>query len=225
MMRSTRLLPSLLLPALVLLAACGTEKPGSGPAAGHPGGSAGPAASASPAGRGELDARARALGMAPELVYVTEAPGYALARQSVGVLGDDGFSATYVARATGAQLRLSVERGSIDAGTCPERPVGDLTGEPAVCARDGGLWYRTGAGWHEYALPGDGHVVRVSGEADAVPREVLRAAARAAHRPDAAETAALLPPADPAATEPPVERGDLPSFGDGAPRNDVGAGG
>ncbi|CQR61027.1 hypothetical protein [Streptomyces leeuwenhoekii] len=225
MMRSPRLLPSLLLPALVLLAACGTERPGSGPAAGQPGGSAGPAASASPAGRGELDARARALGVAPELVYVTEASGYALARQSVGVLGDDGFSAIYVARATGAQLRLSAERGSIDAGTCPERPVGDLAGEPAVCARDGGLWYRTGAGWHEYALPEDGHVVRVSGEADAVPREVLRAAARAVHRPDAAETAALLPPADPAATAPPVERGDLPSVGDGAPRNDVRAGG
>ncbi|NEY32521.1 hypothetical protein GTU99_10010 [Streptomyces sp. PRKS01-65] len=232
MRRPTRLLPSVLLPVLLLLAACGTEKAGSGPAAGHPGGTAGhpggtagPAASAAPAGRGELDARARALGVAPELVYVTEASGYTLAQQSVGVLGDDGFSATYVAPGTGTQLRLAVERGSIDAGNCPERPVGDLTGEPAACVRDGGLWYRTGAGWHEYAVPGDGHVVRVSGEADAVPRGVLRAAARAAHRPGAAEAATLLPPAAPAATEPPVERGDLPPFGDGAPRNDVGAGG
>ncbi|MEV5886091.1 hypothetical protein AB0L74_25820 [Streptomyces sp. NPDC052020] len=244
MRRPTRLSPSLLVPAaLVLLAACGTEKPGAGPAAGSPDGSAGsagsarvtgpaastaatgPAASTAATGRGGLDARARALGVAPELVHVTEAPGYALARQSVGVLGDDGFSATYVARETGARLRLSVERGSIDARTCPERPVGDLPGERTECVRDGGLWYRTGAGRHEYARPGDGHVVRVSGEADAVPRDVLRAAARAAHRPGAAEAAALLPPVSPAATAPPVERGDLPPFGDGAPRNDVGAGG
>ncbi|MGW0818427.1 hypothetical protein ACWD00_35400 [Streptomyces viridiviolaceus] len=212
MTRAARVLP-LLLPALLVLAGCGTEKAASDPAAG-----------ASAADHGELDARARALGVAPELVHVTEAPGFTLAQQSVGVLGDDGFSATYVSRKTGAQLRLSVDRGSITADTCPAQPVGDMAGERTACVRDGDAWYRTGAGRHEYALPEDGYVVRVSGETDAVPRDVLHAAAGAVHRPDAAEAAALLPSVAPERTAP-VERGDLPPVGDGAPDNDAGAGG
>ncbi|MFE0416557.1 hypothetical protein [Streptomyces tendae] len=55
-------------------------------------------------------------------------------------------------------------------------------------------------------------------------RDVLRAAALAAHRPDAAETDALLPSVEPAPATP-VERGDLPPFGDGAPDNHVDVGG
>lgn len=235
-----RLLTLSLLPAL-LLTACGTEKAGPAPAdastvgAGRapepavPEPPAGPpdtaSARADAAGHGELEARAQALGVAPELVHVTGAPGFTLARQSVGVIGDDGFSATYVSRTSGAQLRLSVERGSFDADTCPERPVGDLPGERTTCAREGALWYRVGAGRHEYAVPGSGYVVRVSGETDAVPREVLRAAARSVHRPGAAEVTALLPPVDPAATASPVERGDLPPVGDGAPLDGVRQGG
>jgi hypothetical protein len=164
------------------------------------------------------------MGVAPELVYVTEAPGFTLAQQSVGVLGDDGFSATWVDGETNALLRLAVDRGTITADTCPEQPVGDLSGEHTTCERDGSAWYRTGAGRHEYALPEEGHVVRVSAETDAVPRDVLRAAALAAHRPDAAETDALLPPVEPAPATP-VERGDLPPFGDGAPDNHVDVGG
>ncbi|WP_437048480.1 hypothetical protein [Streptomyces sp. enrichment culture] len=231
MTRLTRLLPLSLLPALVLLTACGTQEAGPEAAGTPSAGAAGTAGSADranptdPAGHGGLDARARALGVAPELVHVTEAAGYTLARQSVGVLGDDGFSATYVAHGSGARFRLSVERGSIDADTCPRQPVGDTSGERTRCMREGGLWYRTGAGGHEYARPGDGYVVRVWGEADAVPRDVLRAAARAVRRPGAAEAATLLPAPRLAGTEPPVERGDLPSFGDGAPLNDVEAGG
>lgn len=218
MIRPTRVLPALLLLAPLLLTACGSEKADADPAAG-------PSASATEAAdRGELDARAQALGVAPELVYVTEAPGFALAQQSVGVLGDDGFSATWVSRETGAHLRLSVDRGSITDATCPEQPVGDMSGERTTCERDGDVWYRTGAGRHEYAVPEEGHVVRVSGEAEAVPRDVLREAALAAHRPDASEAAALLPSAEPAPGAP-VERGDLPSFGDGAPDNNVDVGG
>ncbi|AQS66895.1 hypothetical protein [Streptomyces pactum] len=217
MIRPTRVLPVLLL-APLLLTACGSEKADADPASGSS------TRSAEAADQGELDARAQALGIAPELVYVTEAPGFSLARQSVGVLGDDGFSATWVSGETGAQLRLSVDRGSITAATCPGQPVGDMSGERTTCERDGDAWYRTGAGRHEYAVLEEGHVVRVSGEADAVPRDVLREAALAAHRPDAAEAAGLLPSAEPAPSAP-VERGDLPPFGDGAPDNSVDAGG
>ncbi len=217
MIRRARVLPVLVL-APLLITACGSEQ------AGDPGPSGPASAAASAPGTGELASRAQAMGVAPELVYVTEAPGFTLAQQSVGVLGDDGFSATWVDRDTNALLRLAVDRGTLTAATCPEQPVGDMSGEHTTCARDGGAWYRTGAGRHEYALPEEGHVVRVSAETDAVPRDVLRAAALAAHRPDAAETDRLLPSAEPAPTTP-VERGDLPPFGDGAPDNHVDVGG
>ncbi|MFJ3888761.1 hypothetical protein [Streptomyces rubrogriseus] len=222
MIRHVRVLPVLLLTPL-LLTACGSEKAGAGGAPGSPS-AATPAAAAPDTGAGELRVRAQAMGVAPELVYVTEAPGFTLAQQSVGVLGDDGFSATWVDGGTNALLRLAVDRGTITAGTCPEQPVGDMSGEHTTCERDGKAWYRTGAGRHEYALPEEGHVVRVSAETDAVPRDVLRAAALAAHRPDAAETDRLLPSAEPAPATP-VERGDLPPFGDGAPDNHVDVGG
>ncbi|MEU1047404.1 hypothetical protein ABZ400_19870 [Streptomyces sp. NPDC005897] len=219
MIRRARVLPVLVL-APLLLTACGSEK------AGHPGpsGTASAAAPAADPPTGELASRAQAMGVAPELVYVTEAPGFTLAQQSVGVLGDDGFSATWVDGDTNALLRLAVDRGTLTTDTCPEQPVGDMSGEHTTCERDGGAWYRTGAGRHEYALSEQGHVVRVSAETDAVPRDVLRAAALAAHRPDAAETDRLLPSAEPAPTTP-VERGDLPPFGDGAPDSRVDVGG
>ncbi|MET9352468.1 hypothetical protein ABZY14_05520 [Streptomyces sp. NPDC006617] len=221
MIRHVRVLPVLLAP--LLLTACGSEKADAAGAPGSPSAAA-PAAAAPDTGAGELRVRAQAMGVAPELVYVTEAPGFTLAQQSVGVLGDEGFSATWVSGETNALLRLAVDRGTITADTCPGQPVGDMSGEHTTCERDGKAWYRTGAGRHEYALPEDGHVVRVSAETDAVPRDVLRAAALAAHRPDAAETDRLLPSVDPAPATP-VERGDLPPFGDGAPDNHVDVGG
>ncbi|CAL9384513.1 hypothetical protein SUDANB6_01130 [Streptomyces sp. enrichment culture] len=57
-------------------------------------------------------------------------------------------------------------------------------------------------------------------KADPEPAGTPSAAARAAHRPGAAGTATR-----PSGTASPVERGDLPPFGDGAPLNDVEAGG
>ncbi|GAA2196255.1 membrane protein [Streptomyces bangladeshensis] len=182
MTRTVRALPLLLLlPAL--LTACGTEKADAGDA---------PEPAPTTARQPEQDDRLRASGIAPELVYVTEVPGFTLAQQSVGVSGDDGFSAAYWAK-NGAILRLSAERGS--AADCPED--------------------------HICRAPAKGHVVRISGEK--VAPDVLRRAADAVHRPTPAELAALLPPA-PTATAP-VQRGDLPSYGDGAPDNSVGQGG
>ncbi|WP_217247170.1 hypothetical protein [Streptomyces sp. AC602_WCS936] len=222
MNRRARVLPLLLTP--LLLTACGTEK-----ASGESGESEAPAAAASeqapPATGGtpgELKSRAEAMGTAPELVYVTTVPGFTLAEQSVGVLGDDGFSAAYT-DGSGAVVRLGVERGSITGESCRSGPVGYTSGGAATCERDAGTWYRTGGGEHEYAVPKDGHVLRLSAETDSVPRAVLREAAESAHRPDAAEAAETLPSPRPDTT--PVERGDLPPFGDGAPDNSVDIGG
>ncbi|MFJ8544793.1 hypothetical protein ACIRFH_22730 [Streptomyces sp. NPDC093586] len=216
MNRRARVLPLLLLPPL-LLTACGTQRAADGPAA------VAASAETASAPSEELENRAQALGIAPELVYVTRTPGLTLAQQSVGVLGDDGFSATYLT-GSGALVRLSVERGSMTEDSCRSLPAGDSTGGRAVCERDTEAWYRTGGGQHEYALPKNGHVVRLSAETAAVPREVLREAAGSIHRPDTAEAAATLPSPRPAATAP-VERGDLPPEGDGAPDNSVDMGG
>ncbi|WRZ54552.1 hypothetical protein OG622_12310 [Streptomyces sp. NBC_01314] len=212
------LLPLAVLP--LLLTACGTEKvvvAGREPLVPAP-------------DRAELHARAEALGLAPGLVYVTESPGFTLARQSVGVYGADGFSAAYWSRKNSAQLLLLVDRGTMTAGSCPERPLGQGTGGPVGCERDGDAWYRTSAGQHEYAVPEGGHLVRISAATAAVDRDVLRAAALAAHRPTDAELAALLPPCH--HDRPPhphdgmpTERGDLPPVGDGAPDNEVGTSG
>ncbi|MFJ8106337.1 hypothetical protein [Streptomyces sp. NPDC096132] len=202
MMRTLRALPALsLLP--LLLTACGDEQPG---------------AAADP---DELATRAQALGIAPELVYTTDVQGYTLAQQSVGVYGDDGFSAAYVSRESGKFLQLAVDRGTLTAASCPDQPVAGTDGTSTTCERDGDTWYRTTDGHSEYARPEKDLVIRISG--DGVSRDDLREAAENTHRPTAGELDTLLPSA-PARGEP-VERGDLPPVGDGAPNNDVGAGG
>lgn len=219
MLRTARvLLPLALLPSL--LTACGTEKVVV----------ADREPLAPPPDRAELHARAEALGLAPGLVYVTESPGFTLARQSVGVYGADGFSAAYWSRRNSAQLLLLVDRGTMTAGSCPEQPVGQGTGEAVSCARDGATWYRASAGQHEYVVPEDGHLVRISAAETAVDRATLRAAALAAHRPTDAELAFLLPPRHHDKPPPPhdgmpIERGDLPPAGDAAPNNEVGTSG
>ncbi|MFD9508397.1 hypothetical protein [Streptomyces mirabilis] len=209
------LLPVVLLFPL-LLAGCGTQKAGAGTGVDS-------SASVAVPSRAELDARVSALGIAPELVYVTKAPGFTLAQQSVGVYGDDGFSGVYWAQETNAQIQLSVERGTMTARSCPKQPVGGMAGERTVCERGGDAWYRVGGGRHEYALVEKGHVLKVSGDSTKVTRAVLRSALHSAHRPSDAELAAVLPPARTATA--PVERGDLPSTGDGAPDNEVGTSG
>ncbi|MCG7206484.1 membrane lipoprotein [Streptomyces arenae] len=171
MIRAVRALPPLLL-AVALLAGCGSEKAGSG-------------GSGPPADPSELTARAQALGMAPELIYVTRAPGFTLAQQSVGVQGDDGFSAAYV-DSSGAVIHLYTDR--------PDR-----------------------AGHHRHEVVKKGCVVWLEGEGQ-VPAAALDKALHAVHRPSAGELDALLPTPDPAFTDGvPVQRGDLPTNGDGGP--------
>ena len=212
-MKPAARLPRPLLPVTaavsVALVGCGTETAGSG------------------ADRAELEARARAAQVAIENVYVTEVPGYELAEQSVGVLGGDGFSATYVKQGAGAQIRLGVDRGTMDAASCPKIPVGVGSGGmggTVDCVKDGESWYRTSGTEHEYATEVDGRLVRLDAETAAVDRATLRKAAEAAHAASDAELDDVLPPARDGAGQP-VERGDLPPAGDGAPNNGVGVGG
>ncbi|MEU9882810.1 hypothetical protein [Streptomyces phaeochromogenes] len=230
--RAVRVLPLLLLP--LLLVSCGTEEAGAGADTGSSadtdkgtaGADKGTGSSADAADPAELASRAGALGIAPELVYVTEAPGFAVAQQSVGVFGGDGFHAAYFSQKTHAQFELFVDRGTLTAENCPKTQVGQGSAESVACERDGDAWYRKAGGRHEYALPRDGHVIRLVGTTDGPTRAVLREAAEAAHHPDAAELTALLPPApDGGTATEPVERGDLPPVGDGAPNNEVGASG
>ncbi|MFJ5772852.1 hypothetical protein [Streptomyces sp. NPDC093094] len=208
-MRPTARVPLVLLLAPLLLTACGTERKAGAPAA--------------PASRAELASRSKPLGIAPEHVYAIEAPpGFVLARQSVGVFGGDGFSAAYVDSGSGGgRITLTVDRGTMTAANCPTLPAAS-SGEPAACERDGDAWYRVSGARREYAVPKEGHVLRLAAEGD-VPRDALREAALGAHRPGGDELDALLPET-PAATGP-LERGDLPPAGDGAPDNSVGAGG
>ncbi|MFI1932611.1 hypothetical protein [Streptomyces sp. NPDC020330] len=234
-----RLRPALTALALTLTLAatgCGTEVASDARATGS--------ASAAPApDRAELEARALAVQTVAEHVWVTEVPGYTLARQSVGVIGDDGFGSVYTTP-DGGQLHLRVERRTHAGADCTKdpTPAGD-EGPLVTCERDGGQWYRATESGHAYAREKGGLVVTVSGAREEVDRATLRSAARAAHRADDHELDQVLPPAGeapgqrpageapgdrPAGEAPgeqPVERGDLPPVGDGAPNNDVGASG
>ncbi|MEU5372177.1 hypothetical protein ABZ362_24915 [Streptomyces sp. NPDC005951] len=199
---------------------CGTEPaPGSQTSADRSS-SAGPAPD-----RTELEARASAAQLVAAHVWVTEAAGYALARQSVGVLGDDGFGSVYT-EPDGGQIRLSVERLPHADADCTDGPAPGSAQEPLVaCERDGEQWYRATESGHAYAREQDGLVVTLSGTRREVDRPTLRAAARAAHRADDYELDQVLPPAGEGGGRAPVERGDLPPEGDGAPDNEVGASG
>ncbi|MGW7055051.1 hypothetical protein [Streptomyces sp. NPDC054887] len=216
MTRLPRVFAALLLP--VVLSACGAEKAtetetgaGTGAPSSH-----------------ELAARAGESAL--ELVYVTEVPGFELAKQSVGVIGHDGFFAAYVSAGTGGQIQLSVDRKQPDRSGCPKPAEGSATAGGGACERDGDLWYRATGTTHEYARAHDGHVVRVGADAGLVDRATLRRAAENAHRADTGELDEVLPPSgrvsgDGAGADEMPERGDLPPVGDGAPRNDVGASG
>ncbi|MEU0409365.1 hypothetical protein ABZ307_16340 [Streptomyces griseorubiginosus] len=172
--------PRALLPLLlllpVLLTGCGADKE-----AGTAGTTAG------------LDAAAEGWGVEPELVYVTDVPGYTVFQASVGSYQDDMFAAAYRSDKGATRFGLFVDRNALTAENCSEQPLGEVEAERVTCERDGDAWYRTAGESHEYAVPRDGVVVRVIGDVDKVDRAVLREAAEAVHRPDDAELTALLP--------------------------------
>ncbi|MCC9741290.1 hypothetical protein [Streptomyces sp. MNU89] len=236
--RTPLLLPSLtaLTAAAALLTGCGTERP-AGEDGGSPTAAGAPATAGSPGAtvlsRTDIEKRARWMGSAIELIYVTRVPGFERAQQSVGVYGGDGFSAMYVSASGGGTVQLSVDRGTLDEENCERTPLASGGSGKVTCERDGDAWYRTSGDAHEYARPEGGHVVRIGAARETADRGILRRAAEDAHPADDVELDALLPQlpetggavsgADGGGQQP--ERGDLPPEGDGAPNNDVDAGG
>ncbi|WP_194409594.1 hypothetical protein [Microbacterium cremeum] len=167
--------------------------------------------------------RASALGVAPELVYTTEVEGYDLAPQSVGPGAAEGMSATWFNATTGAMVTIRTDRGGMTAASCVEMPLWEASDEPVTCTDEDGVWHRSGGGVHEYVAVRDGALIRVTGMNDA-PRADLLAAAKAVQVPSDAELELLFSDAPTPPAEP-VERGDLPENGDGAPIDPVGPGG
>ncbi|MGY0055347.1 hypothetical protein ACWY4P_02030 [Streptomyces sp. LZ34] len=197
-----RALPLLLLPVAVAvtLSACGTES----------------------VDRSELDARARALGTELEMVYVTDIPGYTLAPQSVGVIGDHGFGGSYT-KSGGGMIQLQVDERRGDPADCAEPRGSESESEKVTCERDGESWYRATKTAHEYVREDGGRVIRLSADRDSVTRDTLRKAADGAHQADDSELAEVLTEsAGDGGGQGGTERGDLPTSGDGAPQDPAG---
>ncbi|MFF4776377.1 hypothetical protein ACFY05_26305 [Microtetraspora fusca] len=165
--------------------------------------------------------RARAQGSAPDLIYGVEVPGFELAEQSVGVIGEEGFGAVY-ASPSGARVELRVDRGTFGDALCTETPIFDAEpGSAVTCDRDEVGWYRSGGGRHEYVAVRGDHLIRLVGQIEEVARDALKSAVAGARNAvgDGTATGDGSPPPSP------VQRGDLPTHGDMAPDNHVGPGG
>jgi len=182
------------------------------------------AGAGAPADPAQIAESARSLGIAPELVYTTDVDGYDLAVQSVGPNGSDGLQGTWFDDASGGMLTIRTDRGELTAQTCPTVPLEEAFDAPVTCEEEeSGLWHRSAGDVHEYVATRDGVLIRVSGRG--APPEDLRAAAQAAHVPSTAELERLFSDAPEVPTGPPVERGDIPGDGDGAPVDPTGPGG
>ncbi|MCA2176303.1 hypothetical protein LDL08_08920 [Nonomuraea glycinis] len=140
-------------------------------------------------------------GVAPDLMYVVDLPGYELAEQSVGAVNEEGFGAFYTA-SDGRQVEMRVDRGPY---TCA-----------GTCERDGDGWYTEHEGRQEYVAVRADHYVRLICPDGQVDRAVLKQAAEGA-RP-------VVGDGTPAPAPSRVERGDLPENGDGAPIQPTGPG-
>ncbi|NJP92893.1 hypothetical protein HCN51_26150 [Nonomuraea sp. FMUSA5-5] len=152
----------------------------------------------------EVIDRARTQGVAPELMYVVDLPGFELAEQSVGGVGEDGFGAVYTGPG-GEQVELRVDRTPYECvGTC-ERD-------------DGGGWYTVHEGRQAYVAVRKDHYVKLVCPVGQVDRAVLKRAAEGA-RPAVGDGGTPAPPPSL------VRRGDLPENGDGAPIQRTGPGG
>lgn len=158
-------------------------------------------------------------GVDPALVYTVRLPGFELAEQSAGVLGDSDYGATYLPSEPPytAEVSLEVRVGEYDEARCERDPLRGPTGADPVpvesCEPEANGWYRTGGDRHEYVAARPGHHVALGGPAEAVDREALTEAALGA-RPQEGGGASPNQPTGPSS---PVTRGDLPSTGDGAP--------
>ncbi|MFC6087322.1 hypothetical protein [Sphaerisporangium aureirubrum] len=179
-------------------------------------GGGGPAGALTPAALEQ----ARGQGVAPDLIYAVEVKGYSLADQSVGVVGDAGFGAFYVSE-SGHRVQLRIDRGTMSDDSCPGVPVTDMEPltAPVRCERDEAGWYREGGGHHEYVAVRADHLIKLAGRVGEVDRATLKAAVAGARPVSQSD------PGTPSTPATPVQRGDLPTTGDGAPIQPTGPGG
>jgi hypothetical protein len=166
--------------------------------------------------------QARLYGVAPDLIYAVELEGYELVEQSVGGIGEEGFGVSYVAQGD-RRVELTVDRGTFSDGLCADTPINkaEPPTAPVTCERDDVGWYRSGGGRHEYTAVRADHLIRLNGPLEEVDRAALKAAVAGA-RHATGDGATSSPGNRPSG---PIERGDLPTSGDGAPNNEVGPGG
>ena len=177
----------------------------------------------SPASADAIADRVGAVGISADLVFTTEVAGYTLAPQSVGVSNEDGMSATWTRDGSGAMISLRTHRGGMTAETCAALPMWEDPATPVTCTEQDGIWHREHNGAHEDIVVRDGAWVLIVGSAGATTDEI-DAAAKALHVPSPSELDLLF--SDTPRTPPtPVERGDLPENGDGAPIQPSGPGG
>jgi hypothetical protein len=102
------------------------------------------------------------------------ADGYTRTAGGLGPYGDSGFQDVYSAGQD--DLRLTVEKRTLDAATCPRLPVpaAEPAGAPVRCTADVDGWARTSGDRREYAVQHGGILVRVSGTG---PADLVRGAA------------------------------------------------
>ncbi|MFE2873366.1 hypothetical protein [Embleya sp. NPDC059259] len=209
------------LAGMLLLVGCGSTEGRPGRAVGS-GGLYSPGASPPATGRSEAPLPTGPTpppGVEPRFRYVTTVPGYELAAQSVAVYGDTGFQSVYVS-AQGRRIHLAADTGGPSTAACPSTPPASGT-----CAADGDTWYRSTSAEHTYARAGDGLVVWVWADPKEVDRATLRAAMSAAQPATAPGAGTTTPRPEPTTASTPIERGDLPPVGDGAPMNHPPVGG
>lgn len=168
-----------------------------------------------------IAATAADLGVAPDLVFTTVADGYELEPNSVGPFNVEGMSATWFDGESN-MLTLRTGRGEMTRDTCADTPLEETGDVPSTCVEEHGVWHRSAGEAHEYVAVHGGALIRVSGAG--VPAADLREAAHAVHVPSEAELS-LLFSAERASLSGPVERGDIPENGDGAPIDPIGPGG
>jgi len=180
-------------------------------------------AGAGAASEESIAAVATPAGIAPELVYTTEVDGYDLAPQSVGLGAADGMTATWFDGSTGAMLNLRTDFGDLTEESCAAMPLWEAPEVTVACADEDGMWHRSGGDAHEYiAVRGDA-LIWIFGTGGASQADLLTAA-KNVRVPSDAELERLFSAAPQTPGEP-VERGDLPENGDGAPIDPTGPGG
>lgn len=182
------------------------------------------AAGAEAASADQIAASMGGLTIDPRLVYTTHVDGYDLAPQSVGGSAETGMSAVWFNATSSAMVELRTESGDLDAESCAALPLWNGPSGDVTCTEEpDDIWQRQVDAAVEFIAVRDGALVRLIG--NGASTDDLRAAAQNVHVPSVSELEVLFSDAPRMPSGEPVERGDLPENGDGAPDNSVGPGG